>query len=317
MVVNMNGKKTIANKEINSVLHEIGKVVAGKKSITEQVLCAMLAGGHILIEDVPGVGKTTLALAISQALELSYRRVQFTPDVLPSDVTGFMMFNHKVNDFTYKEGAVMTNLLLADEINRTSSKTQSALLEVMEEGHVTVDSVTRELPKPFFVLATQNPFGYAGTQKLPESQLDRFMIQVSMGYPDLKGEIEIYQGRQREAISQVRQVLTGEQFMDMQQAVESTEVKDSIFEYLAKIVQATRSHPLIELGISPRGGIAMLHMAKAYAFLQGRDYVVPEDILDIMYVTAAHRIVLNQKGRMSGTDLHQLLEEVQMGIKMP
>ncbi|MCH5272812.1 MAG: MoxR family ATPase [Lachnospiraceae bacterium] len=305
------------NTNIIKVMDELNKVVVGKDTIIEYVLCAMLAGGHVLIEDVPGVGKTTLALGISQALALSYKRVQFTPDVLPSDVTGFMMYNKKINDFEYKEGAVMTNLLLADEINRTSSKTQSALLEVMEEGKVTVDSVTRELPEPFFVLATQNPLGYAGTQRLPESQLDRFMVQVSMGYPDMESEMLIYQGKQREAMKQVHQVLTKEEFTRMQEQVRQVEIKDSVCEYLAKLVQSTRRNPQIELGISPRGGLALLNMAKANAYLQNRDYVVPEDILDVWEVTVCHRIVLSQKGRMSGVGLYELLEEIKVSVPMP
>lgn len=305
------------NTNIIKVMDELNKVVVGKDTIIEYVLCAMLAGGHVLIEDVPGVGKTTLALGISQALALSYKRVQFTPDVLPSDVTGFMMYNKKINDFEYKEGAVMTNLLLADEINRTSSKTQSALLEVMEEGKVTVDSITRELPEPFFVLATQNPLGYAGTQRLPESQLDRFMVQVSMGYPDMESEMLIYQGKQREAMKQVHQVLTKEEFTRMQEQVRQVEIKDSVCEYLAKLVQSTRRNPQIELGISPRGGLALLNMAKANAYLQNRDYVVPEDILDVWEVTVCHRIVLSQKGRMSGVGLYELLEEIKVSVPMP
>ena len=305
------------NESIIRVMDELNKVVVGKDHIIEKVLCAMLAGGHVLIEDVPGVGKTTLAVGISQALALSYKRVQFTPDVLPSDVTGFMMYNKKLNDFEYKEGAVMTNLLLADEINRTSSKTQSALLEVMEEGSVTVDSVTRALPEPFFVLATQNPLGYAGTQRLPESQLDRFMIQVSMGYPDVESEMLIYQGKQREAMEQVQQVLTKERFASLQQQAKQVEVKESVCEYLTKLVQKTRNHVQIELGISPRGGLALINMAKANAFLQNRSYVVPEDILDVWEVTVSHRIVRSQKGRLSGAGMHELLEVIQMSIPMP
>ncbi len=302
---------------LKNVMKELNKVIVGKDAIIEKILCAMLAGGHVLMEDVPGVGKTTLAVGISRTLAMDYKRIQFTPDVLPSDVTGFMMYNKKIQDFEYKEGAVMTNLLLADEINRTSSKTQSALLEVMEEGKVTVDSVTRDLPEPFFVLATQNPFGYAGTQKLPESQLDRFMIQVSMGYPDIVSEVQIYQGKQREAMEEVKQVLTLEQFEQMQEQVRNVEIKDSVCEYLAKLVQATRNHPQIELGISPRGGLALLNMAKAHAFLKDRSYVVPEDIVDVLEVTAAHRIVRTQKGKISGMDMSELLEQIVLSIPMP
>lgn len=305
------------NEKILAVVKELGKVVVGKDEIIGQILCAMLAGGHVLIEDVPGVGKTTLAVGISRVFDLSYKRVQFTPDVLPTDLTGFMMFNRKINDFEYKEGAVMTNLLLADEINRTSSKTQSALLEVMEEGKVTVDSLTRKLPEPFFVIATQNPLGYAGTQKLPESQLDRFMIQVSMGYPDIESEISVYKGRQREAIEEVGQVLSKEEFASMRQAVSSVTVKDTIYTYLARLVRKTRENEYIELGVSPRGGLALLNMAKSHAFLDNRDYVVPEDILDTLYITVAHRIVLGQKGRMNAVSIRSLIEEIKSGLPMP
>jgi len=303
--------------KIRQMIQELNKVVVGKDKTIEQILCAMLAGGHILIEDVPGVGKTTLAVGISRAMDLKYKRVQFTPDVLPSDVTGFMMFNKKSNEFEYKEGAVMTNLLLADEINRTSSKTQSALLEVMEEGRVTVDSTTYALPTPFFVLATQNPLGYAGTQRLPESQLDRFMIQVSMGYPDLESEMQIYTGRSREAIESVQKVLGIEEFAAMQEAVKQVEMKDSVCRFLTAFVQGTRRHPMVELGISPRGGLALVAMAKAHAFLSERDYVVPEDLMEVLEITAAHRVVMNRRGKMEGKTPAMVFADVLEKLSLP
>lgn len=310
-------REKLQNEKMAKVITELNKIFVGKDEIIEMVLCAMLAGGHVLIEDVPGVGKTTLALGISRVMDLSYKRVQFTPDVLPSDVVGFMMFNRKTNEFEYKEGAVMTNLLLADEINRTSSKTQSALLEVMEERKATVDSVTHPLPDPFFVLATQNPLGYAGTQKLPESQLDRFMIQISVGYPDFRSELEIYRGRQREALDQVNCVLHADEFLDMQKEVSNVSVTDSIYAFLTDLVRKTREHGDIELGISPRGGLALLNMAKAHAFLMNRDYVVPEDILDVWDATVSHRIVLSKKGRMNGISLTDVFEDIRKRTRIP
>lgn len=310
-------KEKMQNEKMKKVIAELNKIFVGKDDIIEMVLCAMLAGGHVLIEDVPGVGKTTLALGISRVMDLSYKRVQFTPDVLPSDVVGFMMFNRKSNEFEYKEGAVMTNLLLADEINRTSSKTQSALLEVMEERKATVDSVTHPLPEPFFVLATQNPLGYAGTQKLPESQLDRFMIQISVGYPDFQSELEIYRGRQREALDRVNCVLHADEFINMQKEVANVSARDSIYAYLTDLVRKTREHEDIELGISPRGGLALLNMAKAHAFLMNRDYVVPEDILDVWDVTVSHRIVLSKKGRMNGISLSDVFEDIRKRTRIP
>lgn len=300
-----------------AVIRELNKILVGKDDIIHTVFCAMLAGGHVLLEDVPGVGKTTLALGISSVLALKYKRVQFTPDVLPSDVTGFMMFNRKTNEFEYKEGAVMTNLLLADEINRTSSKTQSALLEVMEERRTTVDSVTHELPQPFFVLATENPNGSAGTQKLPESQLDRFMVRISIGYPQLSDEVRIYQGQQRSALASVQQVLTADEFVQMQECADRVETSEAICEYLARLVKATRDHEMTELGLSPRGGIAVLQMAKAKAYLDGRDYVIPEDIRDVWEATAYHRILVDKRGKINGIGAKEISEDVFQSVSLP
>lgn len=294
----------------NKVRKEMEKILIGKEQVLTKVLAAMLAGGHVLIEDVPGVGKTTLALGIARLFDFSFKRVQFTPDVLPSDVTGFMIFDRRRNDFIYKEGAVMTNILLADEINRASAKTQAALLEVMEENQVTVDSVTRELPNPFLVLATQNPFGYAGTQRLPESQLDRFMIQVSIGYPSLEAEVQMYQEKQQKQSK--RNPFNQADFLEMKQQVQQVEIKDCIYEYSAKIVQATRSYSDIELGVSPRGGLALLAMSKAWAFLNGRTFVIPEDIWDVFGVTVFHRIIWRRKGRTE-----DFLESLRKSISVP
>lgn len=304
-------------QKLEQIRQEINKVIVGKNYIIDRILAAILAGGHVLLEDVPGVGKTTLALAFSRAMSLDYKRLQFTPDVLPSDIIGFSMYNKKINDFEYKEGAAVANLFLADEINRTSPKTQAALLEVMEEGKVTVDSVTRQLPSPFVVIATQNPIGYVGTQKLPESQLDRFMLKLTMGYPDFLSEMMIYQGNQHAALNTINGVVTREEIAQMKEDVQKVYVKESVCEYMTNLIQETRKNQYIELGVSPRGGIALLNMAKAMAYMAERDYVVPEDILEPFYDVILHRIVLNARAKASGLDEKTILEQVIAGLAMP
>lgn len=302
---------------INAVLNEVKKVVKGKDDIIQKVLIAILAKGHILIEDIPGVGKTTLAMAFSRALALEHRRMQFTPDVLPTDVVGFTILNQN-QQFEYKAGAILCNLFLADEINRTSSKTQSALLEVMEEGRVTVDGITREVPKPFIVIATQNPIGSIGTQMLPESQLDRFMVKLTMGYPDIQDEISILKGRQNNnPIESVEKIIEADQILMMQEQAEAIFVHDRIYEYLASLVLATRTHDLIQLGISPRGTIALTSMAKARAFVQGREFLLPEDIQAVFMDVAGHRLVLSPKARISHVTLEQILIDIMRQVPAP
>lgn len=301
-----------------NVIEEVKKSVTGKDECVKKAFAAILAGGHILIEDVPGVGKTTLALAFSKAMALENHRVQFTPDVMPADILGFNMYRKETGTFSYYQGAIMCNLFLADEINRTSPKTQSALLEVMEEGKVTVDGVGREVPNPFIVIATQNPKGSAGTQLLPDSQLDRFMICMSMGYPDIKSEMEIAKGRTNgNTIDQIQAVIQAANLIEMKTAVEQIFVHDHIYAYIAKLMQATRENPYIELGVSPRGTIACTRLAKAWAFLQGRSFVTPEDITDIFYDVAKHRIVLNTKARVAKVTEEAVLEELVKTIKQP
>lgn len=308
---------SVYSDKIREIIEEVSKAVVGKEEILKKVLTAILAKGHILIEDVPGVGKTTLALAFSKVMELEYRRVQFTPDVLPTDVVGFSMLNQE-NELEYKSGAVLCNLFLADEINRTSSKTQSALLEVMEEGNVTVDGYTIEVPKPFVVIATQNPIGSIGTQMLPESQLDRFMIKISMGYPQVSQEIEMLKGRQAvQPLNTLRSVITLEELTKLQAAVEQIYVHDEVYGYLLQLITATRKHPLIELGISPRGSIALTDMAKAQALMEGRDYVIPEDVKQVFPDVATHRILLNQKGKINHMTSELILKEVLEKIALP
>ncbi len=300
-----------------AVVKEVKKIVSGKDSCIYKAFAAILAGGHILIEDVPGVGKTTLAVAFSQAMGLLNHRVQFTPDVMPSDILGFNMYQKETGQFVFHPGAVMCNLFLADEINRTSPKTQSALLEVMEEGNVTVDGVSREVPKPFIVMATQNPKGSAGTQLLPESQLDRFMICMSMGYPDLKSEVEIAKGRSVSRQEQIDPVLDAQTLYDLQCYVEEIHMDNSIYEYIVMLMEATRENTYIELGVSPRGTIACVRMAKAWAFLQGRSYVLPEDVSAIFMDVAKHRIVLGTKARAARMTAEKILEEILSCVRQP
>lgn len=304
-------------EKLQAVLREVKKVISGKEEIIQKVMTAILAKGHILIEDIPGVGKTTLALSFSKAMLLDYRRVQFTPDVLPSDVVGFSVLNRD-NQLEYKPGAVLCNIFLADEINRTSSKTQAALLEVMEEGNVSVDGTTWQVPKPFVVIATQNPVNSIGTQMLPESQLDRFMIKISMGYPTPEQEMRMLKERHSaNPIDRVCQVLGAEELIALQRMAEQTFVQDSIYTYLTQLVTTTRNHPHIELGVSPRGSLALLSMAKAHAFLMGREYVNPEDVWDVFVDVTAHRIVLNQKARMSHIQPEMVLSDILRKVPKP
>lgn len=304
------------NAKINALVREIKKVLKGKDGIIVSVAAAMLAGGHILLEDIPGVGKTTLAVALSKAMSMEYRRVQFTPDVLPSDLLGFNMYNSKTGAFEYHEGSVYCNFLLADEINRTSPKTQSALLEVMEEGRATVDGVTRLLPQPFVVLATQNPFGSAGTQRLPESQLDRFMVCLTLGYPDHGSALDILNKKLTEK-PEVGTVMTIEDFTAMKEQADNVFVDASVSEFIVSFCENTRGHQLVSLGLSPRGSIALLKMAKSTAFIEGRDFVTPDDVIANINAVCAHRIVLSSKARAARMGAGDVLAEVLSGTGLP
>lgn len=305
-------------KKAKQVVYEVKKTVVGKDEAICKLLMAILAKGHILIEDIPGVGKTTMALAFSKALGLECNRLQFTPDIMPSDLTGFNLYNRQTGQFEYKPGAVLCNILLADEINRTSPKTQSALLEVMEERRVTVDSQSIELPKPFMVMATQNPFGSIGTQKLPESQLDRFMIRISMGYPTMEEEVRLIKERQDiNPLDFIQEIISKRELLEMQDQVKQIYVDDKVLTYLLKIVDATRNHSMITLGVSPRGTLALMDMSKAHAFVQGRTFVLPEDIKRVSKAVLAHRLLLNGKARMSHTTEEDVVEEIVGKIQVP
>lgn len=299
------------------VKEEIKKVVKGKDPVINKVLATMLAGGHVLLEDIPGVGKTTLAMAIAKSMSLSYKRVQFTPDVLPSDVVGFSMYNQDTKKFEYQQGAVFCNLFLADEINRTSPKTQSALLEVMEEGNVTVDGETRKLPEPFTVIATENPLGSSGTQMLPESQLDRFMVCLSLGYPDHEAATEILKENAKKPLTLLESVITVDRFMELRKKTNDMYVHDSMYDYIVTLVEETRTNPLFSMGASPRGSIALLRMAKAMAVLDDRDYVTPEDIRSVLVDVLGHRVKLSTKARAEGKNIHQALDELFQSVKVP
>ena len=301
----------LSNEKALMAMEEVRKAVIGKDDCIFRVMAAILAGGHILLEDIPGVGKTTLALAFSRAMALKQNRVQFTPDVLPADIVGFSMYQKETGRFVYQPGAVMCNLLLADEINRTSPKTQSALLEVMEEGKVTVDGVSKPVPEPFIVIATENPVGSAGTQLLPESQVDRFMICMTMGYPDMDAEIAIVKGKvSRDPLAEVRPVMTAADLMAMRNMVDGIYIHDVLYRYIGRLVQATRKHGMIELGLSPRGTIAIAQMAKARAFLLGRTYIVPEDVSSVFLDVAGHRVRLNSRARMNRVTETAVLEQI-------
>ena len=300
------------------IMGQVRKVVVGKDNVLLWVLASILAKGHVLLEDVPGVGKTTMALAFSKTLNLEYSRVQFTPDVLPSDITGYSIPDQRTGELAYQKGAVICNLFLADELNRATSRTQSALLEAMEEGQVTVDGISHPLLEPFVVIATQNPTGAAGTQLLPDSQMDRFTVRLSLGYPAVKDEIAMVLNRQDgNPLHKLSALMTRENLVAIQEIVENTFIKDTVVKYLVELIAATRNHEDILRGASPRATLAVTSMAKAVAQLRGRDYVLPSDVREVFPWTVAHRLILTPKAEGQGKNAEQLLAEIIAQVLTP
>ncbi len=300
------------------IISEVKKAFIGKDDIIKKVLLTVYAGGHILLEDCPGVGKTTLVLAFAKALGLNFKRVQFTTDTTPSDIVGFTMLNRASGEFEYREGAVMANLLLADEINRTSPKTQSALLEAMQEKSVTVDGVTHQLPNPFICIATQNPLGASGTHPLPESQLDRFMVKLSIGYPSCDDQIKILKAHKySNPLNEIKPVVNAQSIIQVQDYLSAIKVTDDVMRYIINLCEATRTHTLVELGVSPRGVIALTQMSKANALIEHRNYVVPEDVQSVYLDVCAHRLVLRPQSIVEGVTKQDILKEIAASIKPP
>jgi MoxR-like ATPase len=304
--------------KIRAIADEVEKVVVGKRDVVKLLLIALLSGGHVLIEDVPGVGKTTLATALGKSMGLICKRAQFTPDVMASDITGFTMFNKEKNAFEYKQGLVMCNIFLADEINRTSPKTQSALLEAMEEQTVTIDSKTHELPKPFMVIATQNEVGYVGTYPLPEAQLDRFLMKISMGYPTLEQEIDIISERKIEnPLTLIKPICDKDEINEIIRGVHQVNIENSIYEYIVKLVAATRDHRCIMLGASPRASLMLMRASQSCAFVSGRAYVIPEDVLKMVPHVLSHRLILTQEAKIRKISEAEVLKEIAKSITPP
>ena len=304
---------------MQKIITELRKAVQGKDQVLVWIMMTILADGNILLEDIPGVGKTTIALAFSRALGLDYGRVQFNPDVLPSDITGYSVYDKQSGRMTYQRGAILCNLFLADELNRATSRTQSALLEAMEERQVTVDGVSHPLPRPFTVIATQNPTGAAGTQLLPDSQMDRFMVRLTVGYPKAKDERDMVLARQGgvNPLDQIQQVVTRTELAAMQEAVSRIYVKDTVINYVVALVGQTRQHPQIQRGASPRATLAVVSMAKATAYLNGRDYVLPEDVRTVFAGTVAHRLLLTGDAQAQGIREEQLLTALMNQVPAP
>ncbi len=299
------------------IVREISKAIVGKDDVLIKVLLAVIAGGHILMEDIPGVGKTTMAVAMSRALGLAYNRVQFTPDVLPSDITGFSIYDRNTGAMRYQKGAVLCNLFLADELNRATSRTQSALLQAMEEGEVTVDNQTYPVPQPFIVIATQNPTGARGTQMLPDSQMDRFMLRLSMGYPAHEDEIEIVRRRQKGVSPEsVEQVVSREELLQIRREADEVYIKDELIEYIVTLCGRTRQEPHILQGASPRASLALTALGKATAWIQGRDYVLPRDIRFVFHDCIEHRLIWSQE-MPDAASKRAALAEVFAAVEVP
>ena len=305
-----------SQNKMHSIIDNIETVIVGKRSQVELVLLALVSSGHVLIEDVPGVGKTSLVSALSKSIDCSFRRIQFTPDVMPSDVTGYSIFNQKTQEFEFRPGGIMGNIILADEINRASAKTQSALLEAMEERQVTVDSETYQLEEPFMVLATQNPIEQFGTYPLPEAQIDRFLIKISIGYPSFDQEFDVVK-HSKKAKASIASVVSAADILELREVADQVLVSDPVTRYIIEIVTATRNNPELQIGSSPRGSLALESIAKSYALLQGRGYVVPDDVKYLAPYVLCHRVSLAHESKVRGRTPAEVLDSILSGIAIP
>ena len=313
--MNVTRQATLIAQEI---VENVSKVIVGKKAIVEHTLSAVVAQGHILIEDVPGVGKTMLAKSISASIGCSFKRIQFTPDLLPSDIVGISIYNQRTGEFQFRAGPVMAQMVLVDEINRATPKTQSALLEAMEELQVSVDGDSRTLDRPFVVIATQNPIEYEGTFPLPEAQLDRFLMRISLGYPSFAEEMSIIeQQEQVHPINELRSVATPEDIIDLQEACKNIYVDNTVREYIVSLIDATRNHENVSLGASPRASLGMFRAARGLAILRDRDYVIPDDIKELAYAVLAHRLILSPSARMRGLHTGQIISNLLESVPIP
>lgn len=304
------------SKKINKIIDNIETVIIGKRSAVELVVLALICGGHVLIEDVPGVGKTSLVSALAKSIACRFKRIQFTPDIMPSDVTGFSIFNQKTREFEFRPGAVISNIVLADEINRASAKTQASLLEVMEERQITVDSKTYKLQEPFMVLATQNPLESFGTYPLPEAQIDRFLIKLSIGYPSFSEEVKVV-SMGKKAKASIKAVVSGQDIVMLKEAAEQIYIDPSVSRYIVEIVTATRKHPEIQMGSSPRGSIALYGICKAYALYKGRSYVIPDDVKKLAPHVLCHRIALTHEAKINKRTPQQIMDSILENIVVP
>lgn len=305
-------------QHVQAVIENIEKVMIGKREVAELSIVALLSGGHVLLEDVPGVGKTMMVRSLAKSVGADFKRIQFTPDLLPSDVVGVSIYNPKTLQFEFRPGPIVGNIILADEINRTSPKTQSALLEAMEEASVTIDGETLHIAKPFFVMATQNPIEYEGTYPLPEAQLDRFLLKIKMGYPDLAQELEVLRrAENKQLIQEIEAVMTLETLRGLQKAVQQVHVEDNVKSYIVSIARATREHSKVYLGVSPRASIALMKAAQAYAFMQNRDFVKPDDVQYLAPFVFSHRLILAPEARYEGVTAEQVMEDVVRQILVP
>ena len=312
-----NSEHTVSTSA-TKILAQVRQAIVGKDPVLLWALASILAGGHILMEDIPGVGKTTMALGFSKTLGLQYSRMQFTPDVLPSDITGYSVLDPKTQETSYRPGAVLCNLFLADELNRATSRTQSALLEAMEEGQVTVDGVSHAVPQPFIVIATQNPTGAAGTQLLPDSQMDRFMVRLSLGYPSAEDEVAMVESRKKgNPLHAMEPVVTKEDLLQLQNMVEQTYVSNAVVAYVVELIHATRNHPCIRLGASPRATLAVISLSKAVAQLRGRDFVTPEDVKSAYLQAIPHRLQLSDEAVLQNQTAGEVLQRILLAVKEP